>query len=416
MIRLIEEREEDPEEEELRALKEAEEKQRRLDADETYRRAAEDRERAAAVRLAESSTDPGQSTFDASRLAQAPSMRYNVSSVQLPTTTVVNMQSSSTSKGSSGFHSHGGAGHRSTRVPATGPARGDRENDATHWRPSWQQPQMLDAMRLAPGVTLVEHGRSKASEDRREAHRMSRMDYMRLTGNGSRPPQLDRGDTQDLDWPTFPSSPLQDAVDFFCQSGASVRGTSAPAAGSSATPPQAVSPQPELLSPSRSRQMMRPFDVNHPRSESAMDGFLDRPPMASATMTSFAGTMRDPLAPPVTHRRIQRFQALGYCPHVRQRVPTMGNVRSGRPPLRGFAGAQPALGATMGHGLAIAGDEKSGFYYPAGRSDDGASLESLQMTSGSMSRPGSRSAGAARAGGKILADRDLKLRLFRNNI
>lgn len=404
MIRLVEEREEDPEEERLRAMKEAEERQRILNAELAQRRIVEEAARAVALNNCVES-NIGQSSFDTSKLPQAASMRYNVSSVQ-PAPAMPSMGvtfGSSTPKGNSGGFMQGGTS-RPPRVPATGPPRGAGEND-THWRPTMRQPHMLDAMRLAPGVTLVEHGRSKVSEDRREANRMSRVDYFRFTGKSSRPSPLDTGDTQEADWPTFPSSPPQDAVDFFCQSGASMRGTSAPAAGSSAIPPPV-----EQLSPSR-HQTMRHFD-GHPRCESAMDT-LDRSPMADATATSFSRTMRDPTAPPVGHRRMQRFHALGYCPHVRQRAPTMGMLRCGRPPLR-FIGSQPPLGATMGHGLAIAGDDDRGFFFPAG--SNGASLDSLQVPASRPAESPSRSARAARAGGKILADRDLKQRLFRSNI
>merc|ERR1712039_1100367 len=79
-------------------------------------------------------------------------------------------------------------------------------------------------------------------------------------------------------------------------------------------------------------------------------GTQEVPRMSDRNSKQSASSSMQPKAPPLEARWQNRFRTLGFQPSKRDRVVTLGTQAYRRPGLRGI-GAQPPLGATMGHGL-----------------------------------------------------------------
>jgi len=216
-----------------------------------------------------------------------------------------------------------------------------------------QQPQMVDAMHLAPGVHLSERGRTKAGSDIRDT-KMTRKDYSSMVERGAgvsagaddrggRPGQQ-AGAGPDKSGGEF-SLPAPDTG----YPGGAAGGTRETPAGAAGQVDGAGS---EVLAPVREggtvvRDARSNFKVV--RGEDFGANLL---PQAPATPRPV-----QPVPPPVKRMSMKR-DALGYMLSSRERVATATGSRYPN------CAAQPPLGATMGHGLHTHGQKYEEYFFP----------------------------------------------------
>lgn len=179
---------------------------------------------------------------------------------------------------------------------------------------SSQQPSMITAMELAPGVELTERGRVKRGSIRPDhVHRMTRKNYEDLVEQGAE----------------FKSS-----VYSLQEHDVSVAPT---------------------------------YDASQRASETGVRQTSDTERESVRLQKVVSGSSLPPSVrvPPVKIPRARRSQlkrdALGNAVGTRARQHALGTVG-----MRRVSGAaQPPLGATMGHGLLLRGDKHEEFYFPA---------------------------------------------------
>lgn len=210
---------------------------------------------------------------------------------------------------------------------------------------SSQQPPMMEAMKMSPGVQLRERGAHKSGEDlmsnvRASNTLMTRRDYENLVqSGGSGYPAKDKDEGKDAEGaeakpaarevaaPGQPEASGGDAPAEPRRSNADGQKDTPTASGQprgmKATAVKPVSPDPGLV----------PVAPNMPRPEQPV--------------------------PPPSFRRVQmKREAIGYGLSTRERVPTGTGTR-----FPGCAAA-PLLGATMGHGLLPQGSKHEEYYFP----------------------------------------------------
>jgi hypothetical protein len=161
------------------------------------------------------------------------------------------------------------------------------------------QPLMYENMRLAPGVGLQEGSKAREAKQRSFAGRMTRQEYEQQVISGV--------------WQTASAAQLDRIED----------SPGAKQVSRSASTP-ATSPL------SKVRQTASP-------KETQKTSF---PPVS----------LQQPRAPTLDVRWQQRFKTLGFQTGGRERIPTSGTQAYRRHSFR-CIGAQPVIGATMGHGL-----------------------------------------------------------------
>mmetsp|Transcript_140533 Transcript_140533/g.356699 ORF Transcript_140533/g.356699 Transcript_140533/m.356699 type:complete len:659 (+) Transcript_140533:3-1979(+) len=253
--------------------------------------------------------------------------------------------------------------------------RASQENDEytdSFRRFASQQPSMVEAMQLAPGVGLSERGRHKnGMQVERRGGPMSRKDYEQMVTSGNRsalpPREAVKADDPSRRSPSAPPS---------------ARGASA--AGESRRDEDEVS-----VGAVESPTAASAFGA--PPSAAAVVGTAAGGPALRVVRGSDLGKELIPHAPttprpvqpvpPPTFRRVQmKRDALGYALSTRERVPTGTGSR-----FPGCA-AQPPLGATMGHGLASGSQRPEEFYFPAshslGLADDSVQEDDQLSTAG----------------------------------
>lgn len=185
-----------------------------------------------------------------------------------------------------------------------------------------QQPSMIEAMVLAPGVQLDENGATKKGPpvvEKGSKKTLSRKDYDELVQKGNA--SLVFHEPEPLSARSHPP--------------ASIVATAIPAGPVEPRPVEAASGG---NSPRVVRQDLGAELVPHP------------PP-----------TPR-PAAPPLSARKVQKRDALGYSLSMRERAfKDAPNGASSRFPK---CAAKPPLGATMGHGLLPLGEKYEEFFFP----------------------------------------------------
>jgi hypothetical protein len=216
-----------------------------------------------------------------------------------------------------------------------------------------QQPSMMEAMSIVPGVELVERGHAKQGP-LQSGGPMTRKDYEKMVQSGhsvgypAAGNEGGRGGLAAADEPTVPLS-----------------GTSTPHKGDGGTSPDDATAALSLglgkRAPVRSSVMRAPDDLGVE--------LLPKPPATPRPV--------QPVPPPM-HRMQMKREAIGYDLSRRERAPTGTGSRFPN------CAAVPPLGATMGHGLCKAGEE---FYFPAAGPQPLVPLSSGLVGSGSS--PGS---------------------------
>lgn len=184
-----------------------------------------------------------------------------------------------------------------------------------------QQPSMMDAMAMAPGVQLSERGRSKKGQgnEGREARKMTREDYNRLVQKGG------QFSVQDETSPMFDPGGALD---------------------------------PNMLAAVFEED---PISAKVGEAETFNLGPLSQPELNGVSPPSEPRPPRQPAPPPTVHSRKLKRDAVGYRMGARDRVPTSGTPMAN--PLRM---APPPIGASMGHGLLprSSTSKHEEFYFP----------------------------------------------------
>lgn len=215
-----------------------------------------------------------------------------------------------------------------------------------------QQPSMIEAMTVVPGVELVERGHTKQGPSQ-SGGPMTRKDYEKMVQSG-----LSVG---------YPSAGNEGGSEAIAdESTVPLAGTSTPPKGEGGTTPDDATAAlslglGKLRAPVRSSVMRAPDDLGVE--------LLPKPPAAPRPV--------QPVPPPM-HRVQMKREAIGYDLSRRERANTGTGSRFPN------CAAVPPLGATMGHGLCKAGEE---FYFPAAGPQPLAPLSSGLVGSGSS--PGS---------------------------
>jgi hypothetical protein len=207
-----------------------------------------------------------------------------------------------------------------------------------------QQPSMMDAMAMAPGVELQERGKAKRNEEKQSANsNMSRKDYDEMLKKSSK--GFERGAQAASPPPKVPSaSALSRPGD------ASVLGSAANLPIPEEAPATLdrgsdISPQ---ISPRQGAAQGEAMKVV--RSEMG----AELVPRAPATPRPV-----QPAPPQIARRMQSKRDALGYSLSTRERVQTgYGGSR--------YPGgtAQPPIGATMGHGLVATDKKYEDYFFP----------------------------------------------------
>merc|ERR1712129_226404 len=196
------------------------------------------------------------------------------------------------------------------------------------------QPNMMEAMRLQPGVGLTERGRGRHGGDKGgQSEKMTRKEYEELVSGGT-PKQT-----------TVQGSSPRDKVGPGLANGGSTHASARDL------------PRPELAEVEGSIA---------PPSEAGGADAEPKPPPMRVVRAPDIGTELLPHAPtvprmpPPSYRRVQmKRDALGYGSGTRERAATGTSSR-----FPGCA-APPPLGATMGHGLASGSQKPDEFFFPA---------------------------------------------------
>eukprot|EP00930_Biecheleria_cincta_P071847 TRINITY_DN592_c0_g2_i3.p1 TRINITY_DN592_c0_g2~~TRINITY_DN592_c0_g2_i3.p1 ORF type:complete len:677 (-),score=159.95 TRINITY_DN592_c0_g2_i3:66-2096(-) len=350
-IPIIDEREEDEEETMLRELKDREARKVRDEQMRTERKAAAEMEEAARLAQVKDHEKNKQFTYDTDgNIIWVQPLAVN----KLPST---NPAPTFTCKEEDLGSSPPQPAANADAKPPAAPARAPRSNaegrskkkhatvefkDGFKKFPS-QQPAMMDAMAMAPGVELQERGKSKKNENKLSANtNMSRKDYDEMLkksgGFGRGSPQV-----------ASPPGKQPSAPELPRPGDASALGSAAklpiPEEASAAADRSEVSAQ---VSP---RQGPAPGEtMKVVRSEMGAE-LVPRAPAAPRPVQP---------APPQIARRMQsKRDALGYSLSTRERVQTgYGGSR--------YPGgtAQPPVGATMGHGLAPSDKKYEEYFFP----------------------------------------------------
>jgi hypothetical protein len=261
---------------------------------------------------------------------------------------------------------------------------------------SSQQPHMMDAMKMSPGVQLRERGMVKGEASAPNVRAgadpnalMTRKDYEMLVQSGAgypAPKEKDEGKEAEGD---APASQTQSAREL--------------PAGQSEVPAESIQPSDGRgtaavgESPRVAAKVAKTVSPVTPSS-----GLVPKaPPMPRP---------EQPVPPPMRRVQLKR-DALGYMLGPRERVPTGTGSR-----FPGCAAA-PLLGATMGHGLLPQGSKLEEYYFPQDKSlPVPLGLEEEEVVSGTGLSPRGSSAvpsPRAPANGQIISKNpELVKRLF----
>lgn len=342
LIPIVDERQEDEEENILREMKDRESRKQRDEQTRASRKAAQEAEEAAKLAQVKAHEKDKQFTYDSDG---------NILLVQpLPVTKLPN-----TTPAPSFACKEDELGSQQPVAPdGKTPAASGRSRNAkglsTKKRQSAdefqdgfkkfasQQPLMIDAMEMAPGVELEERKKTKKGEDKDKAFshtNMSRKDYeemLKKTGGFA------RGVPQDAS----PSPPEPAASSKMSEQSPGATGISAIPEEASAAPDPATTQDSTQVGP-RAGETMRVV-----RAEMGAE-LVPKPPATPRPV--------QPKPPQIARRMQSKRDALGYALSSRERV------QSGYGGSRYPGGtAQPPLGATMGHGL-VPGDRKYEDYF-----------------------------------------------------
>lgn len=196
--------------------------------------------------------------------------------------------------------------------------------DDTFQRLAPQQPSMFEAMTLAPGVMLVDNGRTKRSDVRDLKPVMTREEYKQII--------------------------ISDEI----------KDSSAPKVESQITHKIETSMETQELLMKDVMSAM-PQSPPEPKAEESRAG-VHSPSPEQKPFTKFQAMDQPPVMPAKIHDTRHKYLAIGYRPGQRDRMPISGTARM----AQGHFGssphfAPPPTGATMGHGLIGDIDE---FYFP----------------------------------------------------
>lgn len=349
-IPIVDEREEDEEEAMLRELKDREARKLREEQMRTERKAAAEMEEAAKLAQVKDHEKNKQFTYDTDgNIIWVQPLAVN----KLPSTNPApTFACKEEDPGSSSPQPAAGADSK----PSAAPAKSARSSGKTTKKrqtsvefkdgfkkfPS-QQPSMMEAMTMAPGVELQERGKAKRNDEKPAAKpSMSRKDYeemLKKTGGAGRGAQAASPP------PNVPStSQLSRPGD------ASVLGSAAnlPIPEEAPATPDRGGGISQQVSP---RQGPAPGEaMKVVRSEMGAE-LVPKPPSTPRPMQP---------APPQIARRMQsKRDALGYSLSTRERVQT-GYGASRYP----GGTAQPPIGATMGHGLVATDKKYEDYFFP----------------------------------------------------
>lgn len=353
MIPLVDEREpskEDEEEAAMRDMKEREARRRKEEEARFQKKAAEEAEEAARLAQVKDQMKNKPFTYDSNGdviWIQPPQVHKLPNANPAPTFTCskeppVHDEKSDRKNGRAGSNQRRGS---LSRGPPKQP-REKKEKDEgfvdSFRKFASQQPSMIEAMSLAPGVQLSENGATKRGEVRRTGNRgdpMTRKDYEAMSQSNAAPTAayLDRG-----------SDP-------------SVVSGASPTKGPAATPDPNTAEGNELAQKIAATEEKTRGDTEAGGSKLK----VVRVPDVGANLVPHPPDSPRPTqpVPPPTVRRVQmKRDALGYALSTRERVQTGTGSR-----FPG-GGAQPVYGATMGHGLVPQGSKREEYYFPQGGS------------------------------------------------
>lgn len=379
VVPLDDEREENEEEDALREMKEREARRHREGEAKALKKAALEEEEAARLAQAKDAKFSKPFTYDSEGniiWVQPPAVN------SLPNTTPVPnfiCKTEKSDKDTNHHTTHSQNTHFDQPVlriqkKRGKPPREEKFADSFKKFPA-QQPSMMEAMQLAPGVQLKERNSTKRGPplERSGESVMSRKEYQELVALTSQRKGLSAAPGPS---PALPTADLPKP--------APATVTLAPLQGLQESPrgPAQPSPRTGTLSDGAMKVV---------RSEMGSDMVPPKP----ATPRSVQP------APPPSYRRVQgKKDALGYALSSRERAVTGQGTR-----FPG-CGAQPPIGATMGHGLLTTGEKYEEYYFPNASPTHGRSLEGLDEVS-------PRAQTSPRTQGEIVSQNpELKSRLF----
>mmetsp|Transcript_34636 Transcript_34636/g.62816 ORF Transcript_34636/g.62816 Transcript_34636/m.62816 type:complete len:686 (+) Transcript_34636:101-2158(+) len=260
-----------------------------------------------------------------------------------------------------------------------------------------QQPSMMEAMLMSPGVALEERGRKKTGGDKAlvdGATTMTRKDYEEMSRSGNAGigyPGSDETKGAEQKGAAPPSRAASESQMNIAPT------VAAPRPSDGTVPP--IAEEQAAATPAAVQQPLSPRSAADPsmrivRSELGA-GLIPQPPATPRPVQP---------VPPPSARRAGRRDALGYQLSTRERMLTGGGSRfpNCAPP--------PPLGATMGHGLLPKDNKLEDFYFPDATSLDlGSLVDGLEQAAGSPPR----TATAKKQAGEIVSKNpQLKSRLF----
>jgi len=233
-----------------------------------------------------------------------------------------------------------------------------------------QQPAMMDAMVMAPGVALEERGRRKTGGDKAAnevATTMTRKDYEEMRRSGAAGIGYPGKDKDDAGAEKVPRSRASSVGQLSAAAPAALR----PSDGLPAVQEEQA-PLQEAAQPVSSPRSTGVDTMKIVRTEMGA-GLIPHPP---------ATPQRVQPVPPPSVRRAFRRDALGYNLSTRERVQTATGSRFPN------CGPQPPLGATMGHGLLPAENKLEEYYFPDAKSIDlGTIMDGLEQATASPKPP-----------------------------
>lgn len=346
-IPIYDEREEDEEETMLRELKDRESRKLRDEQMRTERKAAAEMEEAAKLAQVKDHEKNKQFTYDTDgNIIWVQPLAVN----KLPST---NPAPTFTCKeedfGSSPLQPAANADAK----PAAAPGKSARSNGRTTKKrqasvefkdgfkkfPS-QQPSMMDAMSMAPGVELQERGKAKRNEEKSSANAsMSRKDYeemLKKSGGAGRGAQAASPPPNVPSASALPRPGDASVLGSAANLPISEEAPAAPDRGSDISPRQGPAPGQTM---------------NVVRSEMG----AELVPRAPATPRPV-----QPAPPQIARRMQSKRDALGYSLSTRERVQT----GYGGPSRYPGGTAQPPIGATMGHGLVATDKKYEDYFFP----------------------------------------------------
>lgn len=363
MIPLADEREEDEEEAELRDRKDREARRKREEETRLQQKAAVEAEEAARLAQVKDQMKNKPFTYDSKGdIIWVQPLPLHKMPVPNPT------PGFSFKKEMPIMQSHDSSprpapkGQAAARDPMTGRLmrqKTRRDPDFAHGFTPFasQQPAMVEAMNLQPGVGLTERGRARSGGDSNPAgsSKMTRKEYESMVAAGT---QRSFAGQRSVSTEAAPRR----------KAGSPLLSPLPPPSAASASP-RAADPSPAPESPSGSAVGGGPFFPDAAGEEAktpvmrvvrAGDLGVDLIPQAPTSAR----------APATSFRRVQlKREALGYHQSTRERVATASGSR--------YPGcqAQPPIGATMGHGLAAGSQKTEDFYYPAAEGKGGSVQE-----------------------------------------